>query len=555
MGCAGMTFRFLAAAVLALLLLAVPPPARAATSPDDALQTLLDQAAARCSAPARDVLAAVVCDKRVRIGAKTDYPQFGFRNNGQWTGFEIDLARALAARFGARAEFVGVTGANRISALAEGRVDLVIATMAHNTQRDPQARFVRPHYYQSETAVVGEKDLPVASMKDIVGRTTCMQVGGYETATFFTNGARVLLFDSPEKLLDGLEAGSCTLVAYDDSFFTRAFQNPAFKARFAQKLGLAPVPWGMATPLAGGADLARALGLALQVFHRDGLMLKFAAENNISTRFLEEQRAVWQRPECDIAAEGANPCVLPPLKTELAPTAFADQVKAVERFLSGLTDSDMSLPMLATEQAWALLKDGIANTFIILGGAVAATLVFTLGFGWLLSSRSWLACWPARLAVILLQSSPLVLSLVIAIGISNAIAPFSAATAMASAMIVLGLTNGANAGQAVSESMATLRLERPGGDQGLFPLAIGRARKQIEAFVISASKGTPVASFIGAPELVNALTDISSFSSARLTTYLFMIVFYVAMVTAVTEISVATGNHLSRRFGRQAARA
>ena len=42
--------------------------------------------------------------------------------------------------------------------LAEDRIDLAIATMGHNTQRDGQARFIRPHYYRSETTVVGPRD-------------------------------------------------------------------------------------------------------------------------------------------------------------------------------------------------------------------------------------------------------------------------------------------------------------------------------------------------------------------------------------------------------------
>ena len=36
--------------------------------------------------------------------------------------------------------------------------DLVVATMGHNTQRDGQVRFIRPHYYRSETILVGPRD-------------------------------------------------------------------------------------------------------------------------------------------------------------------------------------------------------------------------------------------------------------------------------------------------------------------------------------------------------------------------------------------------------------
>lgn len=249
-----------------LLLFAVPSIAQTDVRdpPDEALRKLLASATgpdgSNCRASEKDLLTTVLCDRRIKVGAKADYPGFGRRDETSWTGYEIDLARAIADELGARADFVAVTGANRISALAEGRVDLVIATMGHTTQRDTQARFVRPHYYRSETAVLGERALAVATTRDLFGKTTCMQVGGYKTADFFKNGARVLLFDGPDKLLDGLRSGSCTLVAYDDTFFTTAFQDPAFAARFEEKLAIAPIPWGMAVPLKGGESMARVRG-------------------------------------------------------------------------------------------------------------------------------------------------------------------------------------------------------------------------------------------------------------------------------------------------------
>ena len=42
-----------------------------------------------------------------------------------------------------------------------------------------------------------------------------------------------------------------------------------------------------------------------------------------------------------------------------------------------------------------------------------------------------------------------------------------------------------------------------------------------------------VGRFIGAPELLSALTDITSFSSGRATTYTLLLVFYTAVVIAV----------------------
>ncbi len=54
--------------------------------------------------------------------------------------------------------------------------------------------------------------------------------------------------------------------------------------------------------------------------------------------------------------------------------------------------------------------------------------------------------------------------------------------------------------------------------------------------LLKAAKGTPIASFIGAPELLSALTDITSFSSGRATTYTLVLIFYILVVMAVVAL-------------------
>jgi polar amino acid transport system substrate-binding protein len=103
--------------------------------------------------------------------------------------------------------------------------------------------------------------------------------------------------------------------------------------------------------------------------------------------------------------------------------------------------------------------------------------------------------------------------LVIAAAILHAVVPYSPTSALRAAVMALGLSNGCNAGQAISEAYMTLRAERAGLPVeriDLFSRAVSRSATQIVAFLINAAKGTPIASFIGAPELLSALTDITS---------------------------------------------
>jgi ABC-type arginine/histidine transport system permease subunit len=122
---------------------------------------------------------------------------------------------------------------------------------------------------------------------------------------------------------------------------------------------------------------------------------------------------------------------------------------------------------------------------------------------------------------------------VIAAALANAILPYSSAVALSAAILALGFSNGSNAGQAVSEAVVTLHHEGRHSGMRLFSQALARSATSIVSFLVNAAKGTPIASFIGAPELLSALTDITSFSSGRATTYCLLLVFYTVVVMVV----------------------
>src|SRR5471032_1160232 len=519
----------------ALLTLVAALPASAqspAPSPDAELAKLLDEARASCSQPSIDRLVRILCGGHIRVGVRDNYPLFATYENSTRQGFEIDVADAIAAKLGVEADHTRVNAANRIPLLAEDRTDVTIATMGHNTQRSGQVRFVRPHYYQSETILVGAPGLRVSSWVDVPERTICATVGNGSNAELVSHGARLMLFDEAGLLPDRLRNGTCTLAAQDNSFFAASFADPVFAKSFVEKFGFAQVPWGMAVARTGSDRLARALDLMSATFHRDGVFLEFARRHKIAIAFLEQQKAVWNRLDCNIAdGPSRTACILPALNSELQPTSFALPVTVLESWVEAHLDIDLQLPMLKTASAWSLFKSGVATSLLLIAGALAATLGFALLLGAAQGARSAVPHTLARMLTIVLQSSPIVLTLVIVSALSHALFPATAVAAIGSAIVALGLTNGANAGQAIGEAMTSLRAE--GVQDGLFGRALGRSASQIVSFMVNAAKGTPTASFIGAPELLTALTDISSFSTGRVTTYWLLLIFYTVVVMLV----------------------
>ena len=484
-----------------------------------------------------DALSRVMCTKTLRVGVRTGYPPFAFEDAGVLQGFEIDLARKLADSLGVKPVFVVVTPANRLALLGEGRIDVVIATMGHTLQRDQEALFVRPHYYQSQTIVLGRKGLEIGGLVKLRGNTVCVTVGNSTNAELSVNGARLMLFDKASRLVDELRLGGCSLIAQDNSFFASYLQQPAFAAAYDTKFGFAPLPWGIAVARDIGGRLADVLGLSMRQLHISGGLQALAQKYGVNSPFLQQQRLLWASSRCAQITSLTDPaCVLAPLDNQLEPTSFAPLVDQLETLIHQATGMKVTLAMFKTWVALDLLVEGVWFSILLVAGAVLATWAFALAFGaGLTSDKPWLR-WSMRCVLWPMQSTPLILLMILAgvlVGVIGASSPF---VALAAAVLVLGLFNGSNAGQAVSEAMLALREERAPAQPAL-SAAVYRARSQVVAFMVNATRGSPAASVMGVPELLAALTDVASFSSERITTYTLLLVFYMLMVAVVYRLA------------------
>ena len=64
---------------------------------------------------------------------------------------------------------------------------------------------------------------------------------------------------------------------------------------------------------------------------------------------------------------------------------------------------------------------------------------------------------------------------------------------------------------------------------------------------------SPAASLIGVPKVLSALTDIASFSSERVTTYLVLLLLYMAMTALVLRVAALLQRRMDRRASGEAA--
>jgi polar amino acid transport system substrate-binding protein len=105
----------------------------------------------------------------VRVGIRADNPPHSFTDDsGHWVGFDVDVATALAANWGVRLEPVKVDELTRISYLANGRIDLAIASISKTKKRAQQVDFSETYFFSKQSFLVRQGT--ATSFKDLVGK-------------------------------------------------------------------------------------------------------------------------------------------------------------------------------------------------------------------------------------------------------------------------------------------------------------------------------------------------------------------------------------------------
>ena len=112
----------------------------------------------------------------VRIGVRNDNPPMSFINDeGDWVGFDLELAEAVAEELGAELELVAVDGTTRISFLESGQVDMSIASMNHTRSREEAIDFSITYFWDNQSFLVRTDSYD--SIDELFGQTVAANAG------------------------------------------------------------------------------------------------------------------------------------------------------------------------------------------------------------------------------------------------------------------------------------------------------------------------------------------------------------------------------------------
>jgi polar amino acid transport system substrate-binding protein len=128
------------------------------------------------SAPGASTFDGVMERGVLRAGIRFDNPPHSFIDEGgEWIGFDVDIAAALAEELGVELERVRVDELTRISFLRNGRIDVAVASMSHTHKRELEVDFSQTYFWSKQTFLVRKGE--ITSLEGLVGETVGMDRG------------------------------------------------------------------------------------------------------------------------------------------------------------------------------------------------------------------------------------------------------------------------------------------------------------------------------------------------------------------------------------------
>lgn len=170
---------------------------------------------------------ALAAEPKLKVGVEGAYPPFSeVQANGEVTGFDIDIAKALCAEMKRECDIVQVDWDGLIPALKSRKIDMIVASMSATEDRKKNIDFT-DRYYRIPVKMVRKKGSDVDFSEEAMkGKTIGTQVSttfDKHVTDLFEKVATIKRYTTTEEALLDLKAGRVDSVIAESLVLSDSF--------------------------------------------------------------------------------------------------------------------------------------------------------------------------------------------------------------------------------------------------------------------------------------------------------------------------------------------
>ena len=176
--------------------------------------------------------------ENIRIGIKFDQPGLGFAESGDYSGFDVDVAKYVANELGYsedQIEFIETPSAQRENMLENDQVDMIFATYSITDSRKEKVAFAGPYFVAGQDLLVRADNDDIKGPEDLNGKTLCSVTGSTSAQKIKdTLAAEANLVEQPSyaECVTAMQGGQIDAVTTDDIILAGLASTAANKGQF-----------------------------------------------------------------------------------------------------------------------------------------------------------------------------------------------------------------------------------------------------------------------------------------------------------------------------------
>jgi len=165
------------------------------------------------------------------MGTNPGFPPFEYiDDDGEIVGFDVEIAKLIAAELGAELVIENLEFGGLLAALDAGLIDFILSAMTITEERKQGRLFSDPYFLANQAVIVLEGYEGIASIEDMADKTIAVQEGttGHFMAEDDVGATNITAFKlAPDTVLE-LQLGQADCILIDDAvaqYFLAAFEG------------------------------------------------------------------------------------------------------------------------------------------------------------------------------------------------------------------------------------------------------------------------------------------------------------------------------------------
>ena len=162
----------------------------------------------------------------LKVGVEGTYPPYTYHDeDGELTGFDVEVAKAIADKLGVEADFTESAWDSLLAGIDSGRLDTVINAVSITDERSEKYDFAGPYFYITQQIVVAKDNDDIVDMDSLKGKKMANTATTAYLDLLEDAGASLVQINTADEAASLISSGRADFTTFNSVVFNEYLQQ------------------------------------------------------------------------------------------------------------------------------------------------------------------------------------------------------------------------------------------------------------------------------------------------------------------------------------------